>query len=121
MWPSSTCSQCCRTLPGLLTGKYGATSTPGADDIRGGTWQKWFRDGRPAPQFLRRVAAVRDVLSSDGRTLVQGALAWTWARSPATIPIPGCRTVAQIEENAAALARGPLTQAQLDEIGAILG
>lgn len=49
------------------------------------------------------------------------ALAWIWARSPATIPIPGCRTVAQLAENAAALARGPLTRAQLDEIGAILG
>jgi aryl-alcohol dehydrogenase-like predicted oxidoreductase len=60
------------------------------------------------------------VLTSGGRTLAQGALAWIWARSPATIPIPGCRTVAQVEENAGALAHGPLTTAQLDQIRTIL-
>ncbi|MFD0331555.1 aldo/keto reductase [Streptacidiphilus monticola] len=53
--------------------------------------------------------AVRDVLTSGGRTLAQGALAWLLARSPAGIPIPGCRTVAQVEENLGVLASGPLT------------
>ena len=47
-------------------------------------------------------------LTSDGRTLAQGALAWIWARSPAAIPIPGFRSVAQVEENIAALTFGPL-------------
>jgi aryl-alcohol dehydrogenase-like predicted oxidoreductase len=56
-----------------------------------------------------------------GRTLAQGALAWLWARSQVTVPIPGFRTVAQVEENAGALALGPLTQAQLDEIAGVLG
>jgi aryl-alcohol dehydrogenase-like predicted oxidoreductase len=36
------------------------------------------------------------------------------------VPIPGCGTVAQVEENAGALALGPLTAAQADEIGKIL-
>jgi aryl-alcohol dehydrogenase-like predicted oxidoreductase len=43
-----------------------------------------------------------------------------WARSPRTIPIPGFRTVAQAEENAGALALGPLSADQLDEIAGIL-
>jgi aryl-alcohol dehydrogenase-like predicted oxidoreductase len=103
---------------GLLTGKYTASSRLGADDVRGiaPAWLAYFRDGRPAPEFLARVEAVRDVLRSDGRTLAQGALAYLWARSGKTVPIPGCRTVAQVEENAGALAHGPLTQDQLADV-----
>ena len=74
-----------------------------------------------APEWLARVDAVREVLTSDGRTLVQGALGWLWARSPRTVPIPGCRTVAQVEENAGALERGPLTAEQVAQIASLLG
>nr|WP_091446270.1 aldo/keto reductase [Micromonospora yangpuensis] len=95
---------------GLLTGKYTPASTLPRDDVRGlsSGWLEWFRSGRPAPEWLRRVEAARAALTADGRTLAQGALGWIWARSGRTIPIPGCRTVAQVEENAAALALGPL-------------
>ena len=61
------------------------------------------------------------MLTSNGRTLAQGALAWIWARSPNTIPIPGFKTVAQVEENCGALDKGPLTPAQMVEIDGILG
>jgi len=107
---------------GLLTGKYTASSRLGPDDVRGiaPAWLEWFRDGRPAPEFLDRVAAVREVLTSDGRTLAQGALGWIWARSPVTVPIPGCRTVAQVEENAGALGYGPMPQPAMDEIAKLL-
>jgi aryl-alcohol dehydrogenase-like predicted oxidoreductase len=43
-----------------------------------------------------------------------------WARSHRTIPIPGCRTVAQVEKNIGALGHGPLTPAQLAEVEAVL-
>ena len=62
-----------------------------------------------------------DVLTSGGRTLSQGALAWLWARSPVTVPIPGFKTVAQVEENCKAMAFGPLTPVQMAEIDRILG
>jgi aryl-alcohol dehydrogenase-like predicted oxidoreductase len=103
---------------GLLTGKYTASTTLGGDDVRGiaPQWLDFFRDGRPAPEWLARVEAVRDILRSDGRTLAQGALGYLWARSGRTVPIPGCRTVAQVEENAGALAHGPLTPDQLVEV-----
>ncbi|MFI7607251.1 aldo/keto reductase [Micromonospora sp. NPDC049366] len=103
---------------GLLTGKYTATSTLPRDDVRGLApgWLEWFRGGRPAPEWLRRVAAVRTALTADGRTLAQGALGWIWARSGRTVPIPGCRTVAQVEENAAAVERGPLTPDHFAEV-----
>ncbi|MBY8875376.1 aldo/keto reductase [Micromonospora sp. PLK6-60] len=103
---------------GLLTGKYGAGATLPRDDVRGSapTWLEWFRGGRPAPEWLRRVAAVRDVLTADGRTPAQGALGWIWARSGRTVPIPGCRTVAQVEENAGALRLGPLAPDHFAEV-----
>jgi aryl-alcohol dehydrogenase-like predicted oxidoreductase len=102
---------------GLLTGKFDQDSSLPEDDVRHG-WN--FRTGDQA-ESLRRLDAIRDVLTSDGRTLAQGALGWLWARSEAFVPIPGFKTVAQVEENAGALECGPLAPAQLDEIATILG
>ncbi|TDC73542.1 aldo/keto reductase [Micromonospora sp. KC606] len=96
---------------GLLTAKYQGTPAPrGGDDVRGVApeWLPWFTDGVPTAQWAERVARVREVLTADGRTLAQGALGWLLARSPRTLPIPGCRTVAQAEENIGTLAYGPL-------------
>jgi aryl-alcohol dehydrogenase-like predicted oxidoreductase len=47
-------------------------------------------------------------------------LAWLWARSERTLPIPGFRTIAQVEENSAALHYGPLSAQQLLEINGLL-
>jgi aryl-alcohol dehydrogenase-like predicted oxidoreductase len=108
---------------GLLTGKYKADSKLGIDDVRGENapdWMKYFKDGKPNPEWLGKVDAIRQILTSDGRTLAQGALAWLLTRSPQMIPIPGFKTVAQVEENCGALRLGLLTQAQMDEIDHIL-
>jgi aryl-alcohol dehydrogenase-like predicted oxidoreductase len=107
---------------GLLSGKFDPDSRLPADDVRGTApaWMRYFRDGRPAREWLARLDAIRDVLTSDGRSLAQGALAWNWARSAHAIPIPGFRTVAQVEENAAALRLGPLSPAQLAVIDRLL-
>ncbi|MGI5181005.1 aldo/keto reductase [Dactylosporangium sp. CA-152071] len=108
---------------GLLGGRYTAESKLPEDDVRGLSpeWMTYFTDGRPAAEFLNRIDAVRDVLTSGGRTLAQGALAWLWAYSGRTVPIPGCRTVAQVEENAGALAHGPLTAAELADVEKLMG
>ncbi|MFB6956745.1 aldo/keto reductase [Streptomyces sp. NPDC056309] len=109
---------------GLLTGKHAGRAPLEAGDIRSRppAWLQGFGDGSGAdPEWLARVEALREVLTSGGRTLAQGALAWLWARSARTVPIPGFRSVAQAEENAGALAKGPLTAAQLVETDRILG
>ncbi|MEV2227826.1 aldo/keto reductase [Streptomyces phaeochromogenes] len=109
---------------GLLTGRRRPGQSLEAGDIRSRppAWLPGFGDGGGAdPEWLARVDALRSVLTSDGRTLAQGALAWLWARSPRTVPIPGFRSVAQAEENAGALAQGPLTAGQLTEIDDALG
>jgi aryl-alcohol dehydrogenase-like predicted oxidoreductase len=108
---------------GLLSGKYTATTQLGGDDVRGDdapSWMQYFTDGRPNPHWLTRLAEIRDILTADGRTLAQGALGWILARHEATVPIPGCRTVAQTEENAGTLAFGPLSQNAVAEIATLL-
>jgi len=108
---------------GLLSGKFSADSRLPRDDVRGSgaDWLTAFDpDGRPRRDFLDRLAAIREVLTADGRTLVQGALGWIWARSDRTIPIPGFKTVAQVDDNAGALAHGPLPAERMREIDALL-
>ncbi|RKN50897.1 aldo/keto reductase [Micromonospora endolithica] len=108
---------------GLLTAKYqGAPVARGSDDVRGlaPDWLPWFTDGVPDAAWAGRVARVREVLTADGRTLAQGALGWLLARSPRTLPIPGCRTVAQAEENLGTLAYGPLPDAAFAEVEKLL-
>jgi aryl-alcohol dehydrogenase-like predicted oxidoreductase len=108
---------------GLLGGRYTATSRIAEDDIRGRQpeWLRWFRDGRPDPDFLARLDTVRDTLTGDGRTLAQGALAWIWSHDDRAIPLPGFRNRSQVEENVGALAVGPLTPAQHQAVERALG
>lgn len=108
---------------GLLTGKYSLETKPSSDDVRGEKapeWMKYFKDGKPSPESMKKMEAVREILGENGRTLAQGALAWLWARSEQTLPIPGFRTVEQVEENCKALQIGPLTKTQMEEIENIL-
>ncbi|MEW2806628.1 aldo/keto reductase [Streptomyces massasporeus] len=108
---------------GLLTGKRRDGQALEAGDIRSRppAWLRGFCDSGADPEWLARVDALREILTSGGRTLAQGALAWLWARSPRTVPIPGFRSVAQAEENAGALEKGALTGAQLMEVDRLLG
>ncbi|MDP5218100.1 aldo/keto reductase [Ruegeria sp. 2205SS24-7] len=107
---------------GLLGGGYGADSLLPGDDVRAGdqNWISYFSEGRPNPEFLTRLDAVRELLQSGGRSLAQGALCWLWGRSPACIPLPGARNAAQITDSAGALRHGPLPPAVMDEIDALM-
>ena len=101
---------------GLLTGKYHIGFKFPETDRRSSAR---YQDTWVIP-ILGRLDAIRDVLTSDGRTLAQGALAWIWARSERTIPIPGFKTVMQVEENVRALEFGPLNEEQMRQIDEIL-
>ena len=102
---------------GALSGKYTKDTVFPQNDVR---TDSWSRDHFFTPT-LDQLDAIREILTSNGRSLVQGALAWIWARSEKTIPIPGFKTVAQVEENAKAMQLGPLTSAQIREIDTLLG
>jgi aryl-alcohol dehydrogenase-like predicted oxidoreductase len=107
---------------GLLTGKYSASSKIGKDDIRGhaADWLAYFKNGEVAPDYLRMFEAVRDLLQSEGRSLVQGALAWLWARSDRTLPIPGFKSVAQVTDICGALQKGQLKPGVMAQIEAVI-
>jgi aryl-alcohol dehydrogenase-like predicted oxidoreductase len=72
------------------------------------------------PRWRQRLAAIREELRSGGRTLVQGALAYVWGRSPRAIALGGIRTPEQASEQADALGYGPLTSAQVSRIDALV-
>ncbi|MCD6360849.1 MAG: aldo/keto reductase, partial [Armatimonadetes bacterium] len=104
-------------VKGLLTGKFDHDSTFPDNDTR----MRWdLRSGREAEQ-LEQFRQVRDVLCGGGRTPAQGALCWLWGLSGRTIPIPGFKTVAQVEENARAMEHGPLSAEEMAQIEEILG
>ena len=61
---------------GLLSGKFTETSKLPADDVRGAghDWVRYFKDAKPKEEFLKKLDAVKEILRSGGRSLVQGAL-----------------------------------------------
>ncbi|MEO0387506.1 MAG: aldo/keto reductase [Pseudomonadota bacterium] len=107
---------------GLLGGNYDASSVMSPNDIRGAGQAKtpYFDRARPGEAYLKMLGAVRELLMVEGRTLPQGALCWLWARGAANLPIPGARTVAQIEGLAGALRFGPLPNAIMAEVEAVI-
>ena len=104
---------------GILTGKFNSTSTFPDNDIRS---RANFSD----PEVVKRLKAVdeiRDILTSNGRTMAQGALGYIWALDERMVPIPGFKSIKQVQDNAGALdaGAGPLTEVQVKEIQTIVG
>ncbi|MFQ5924193.1 MAG: aldo/keto reductase, partial [Anaerolineales bacterium] len=91
---------------GILTGKFTPDSTFPKDDIRSETD---FHEERIVKR-LEAVEALREPLTSGGRTMAQGALAYIWALDPRMIPIPGFKNVEQVQQNAGAMGFGPLPE-----------
>jgi aryl-alcohol dehydrogenase-like predicted oxidoreductase len=107
---------------GFLTGKFSANTQLPATDVRaaGHSWVRDFDGGRPTAEALRKLDAIRDLLTTGGRTPAQGALAWILARSPVALPIPGFKTQAQIRDNLGTLDKGPLPPAVMKQIDQLL-
>jgi len=94
---------------GILTGKFTGESTFPENDGRHGID---FTSGVGATR-LAQIAELRPLLARDSRSLTQAALAWILTRSERSIPIPGFKTVAQVDENLGALSAGLLTPHQM--------
>jgi aryl-alcohol dehydrogenase-like predicted oxidoreductase len=90
-------------LLGVLTGRW----TPETKLEEGDRRAEWFED----EEFLRVLDCTKQIepyLTFDGRSYVQGALGWIWARSPITIPLPGFRNMEQMQGLVRAQQFGPL-------------
>jgi len=101
---------------GILTGKFTSRTTFPEDDIRSQTnfSDEWI------VRRLRTVDALRDVFTSAGRSMAQGALAYIWALDENMVPIPGFKTVQQVIDNAGAMSFGPLTDEQMSQVQGIV-
>jgi aryl-alcohol dehydrogenase-like predicted oxidoreductase len=101
---------------GILTGKFTTESTFPDDDIRS---RSNFKDDSIANR-LKTVEALREVLTSGGRSMAQGAIAYIWALDDRMVPIPGFKSVEQVIDNAGAMNFGPLTAEDMKQVGSIV-
>ena len=101
---------------GLFTGKYDSTSVLPIDHVWYGND---FSKGSLA-NVLSILDEAKKILTSDGRTLSQGAIAWIWSQGTQLIPIPGFKTAQQVVENVQAMDFGQLKRCQIVELERIL-
>lgn len=96
----------------VLTGKFNRGDQLPSNDVR----HRWDTTSGPLAEAITVVDRLKPILTANGHTLTQAAIAWLWAKSGVTLPIPGFKTVKQVEENAGALRLGPLTAEQMTAI-----
>lgn len=107
---------------GVLTGNYSGGRRLPVNDVRSNQneAEDFFQGSGASETYIKQLEAVRELITVDGRSLTQGALCWLLAKSPNTLPIPGAKNAAQAEENAGALAYGPLPMDLMEEIERVL-
>lgn len=97
---------------GILTGKYDEHIKIATEHMLAGVdfSQERYKKIRMKLQKLK------EIFKEEGRTVIQGQLGYLMAASKTIIPIPGAKTIEQIEENAGALEFGPLSSEKVKEI-----
>jgi aryl-alcohol dehydrogenase-like predicted oxidoreductase len=98
-------------LMGVLTGRWSLETKLEQGDPRAG----WFEQ-EEFRKLLDCAQQIEPYLTCDGRSTVQGALGWIWARSPLTIPLPGFRNMEQMRALVQAMQFGPLPLAAMQAI-----
>ncbi len=101
---------------GLLTGKYTSSSTFPKDDLRS---QISFEEERIVRR-LKTAEALHEVFTANGRSMAQGAICYIWGLDERMIPIPGFKNVKQVEDNAGAMAFGPMSAEEVAQVQAIV-
>jgi Predicted oxidoreductases (related to aryl-alcohol dehydrogenases) len=98
---------------GLLTDRYLTGTIP--EDSRAAQ-DHFLKPSSVDAAYLARARALADIAASRGQTLAQLALSWVLRRPQVTSALIGASSVAQLEQNVAALGAPALTP---DEIAAI--
>jgi L-glyceraldehyde 3-phosphate reductase len=99
---------------GLLTGKYLKGIPEGSRATQG----KSLDPNLLSDEVLRRLGGLNDIAARRGQSLAQLAISWVLRDPRMTSALIGASSVKQLDENVAALAGAPLTQAELEEIDA---
>jgi L-glyceraldehyde 3-phosphate reductase len=98
---------------GLLTGRYLSGDVPAGS--RAAT-SRFLSADSISDTYLSRARALNDIAAQRGQSLAQLALTWVLRDQRVTSAIIGASSVAQLEDNVAALTAAPLTD---EEIAAI--
>jgi L-glyceraldehyde 3-phosphate reductase len=97
---------------GMLTDKYLGGVPEGSRASREGSLSRSLL----TDEALERIRALNEIASARGQTLAQLALAWTLRDPRMTSTLVGASSVAQLEDNVAALEQLDLTDEELREI-----
>ncbi|MEV4684771.1 L-glyceraldehyde 3-phosphate reductase [Streptomyces kurssanovii] len=97
---------------GLLTNKYLKGIPEGSRATQG----KSLDPNLLSDEVVRRLNGLNDIAARRGQSLAQLAISWVLRDPRMTSALIGASSVKQLEENVAALAGAPLTQAELEEI-----
>ena len=101
---------------GVLTGKY----LQGIPEGSRATHSRYLSLNQITPESLAQVRALNEIAKRRGQPLAQMALAWTLRDPRVTSAVIGVSSIAQLEENRAALDRQDFTRGELDEIESAL-
>jgi L-glyceraldehyde 3-phosphate reductase len=97
---------------GVLSGKY----LTGIPEGSRATHSRYLSPDQITKETLAKVRALSAIAEKRGQPLAQMALAWTLRDPRVTSAVIGVSSIAQLEENRAALDRIDFSQAELDEI-----
>jgi L-glyceraldehyde 3-phosphate reductase len=97
---------------GLLTDKY-LGGVPEDSRVRRG---QAFAEDLITPENIERAQALNEIARQRGQSLAQLALAWILRDDRVSSALIGASSVAQLEQNVAALARLDLTDEELEQI-----
>ena len=97
---------------GMLTSKY----LGGIPDGSRASWPSSLSPELITDETLEKIRALNDIAAGRGQALAQMALAWVLRDARVTSTLIGASSVAQLEENIAALERPSFTDDELAEI-----
>ncbi|MFJ3959802.1 L-glyceraldehyde 3-phosphate reductase [Streptomyces sp. NPDC090036] len=100
---------------GMLTGKY-LKGIPADSRAAQG---KSLNPDLLSEEVLRRLTGLNEIAARRGQSLAQLALKWVLRDDRMTSALIGASSVPQLEENVAALASAPLSEAELKEIDSL--
>ncbi len=100
---------------GILIGKYNEKSQSSKDHY---LQRVNFSDERYKKTF-EAMNAIKELMTSDERSLAQAALDYILAKHEHIVPIPGFKNVKQVEDNAKAMELGPLSNKLVKQIDKI--
>ncbi|MEO7016708.1 MAG: aldo/keto reductase, partial [Leifsonia sp.] len=98
---------------GMLTDRYLDGSVPAGS--RAAT-SHFLSEEQLSPVYLERARALNEIAGGRGQTLAQLALSWVLRQPAVTSALIGASSVAQLEQNVAALDAPPLTAAEVAAI-----